>query len=94
MTYEEAVRHLDAYADAAAANPAHANCWVGWAVWRVPTAEMATGKLRPCLPWKVSIGMSRDAYGKTREEAVIHAGEVLERRLQQRGSYIGEAPDE
>ncbi len=94
MTYEEAVRHLEAYVDAMAADPAHAQHWVGWAVWRVPTAEMATGRLRPCLPWKVSIGMSRDAFGATREAAVIHAGEVLERRLLQRGSYIGEAQDE
>lgn len=94
MTYEEAVRHLDAYADATAADPAYANFWVGWAVWRVPTAEMATGRLRPCLPWKVSIGMSRDAYGATREAAVIHAGEVLERRLLQRGSYSEDPADE
>ena len=81
MTYEEAVRNLDAQADAHAADP---DGYAGWAVWRLPEVSREAGE---DLPWRVSIGDGRWAFGPTREAAVIHAGEMLKRRLDEHGSY-------
>lgn len=87
MTYDEAVRHLDAYADAIEADPSQSHRWAGWSVWRPPNALRRPGEFL----WKVSIGDNREAFGETREAAVIHAGKVLERRLKRFGTYTHEA---